>query len=292
MSRRGGGVDEFCPFIFPDGKGVVAVFSAYFDESDRRDGNQPIVIGGLIFTPRQYNRFRTYWQSNVLRYRGRKFSAFHMTDLVSGRQEYEGLAIPDRIVILNHAVTAVERNATGGIAVHFSQAEFEQKAPAHWERVFGSIYTGACGMCLQVTGHWLRQWKHQMDVFYVFEEGHKFKGQADEFLTAFVQDADFRKACRYRQHIWEAKGEPGLQAADLTAWTVARAMAFEDEPKGTDVPRAIRPFLVPMKRFAECLGDRFKLYLFQGKRLDRFFEDMSKPGRWFKRRGSHPRGLR
>lgn len=288
MSTTLGGVDEILPFVFSDGNGLVAVLAGYFDESERPEGHEPICVAGFVFSPGEYKKFRRYWQSNVLRYRGRRFNAFHMTDLVSGKDEYKGLSIADRLVILNHAIHAIQHNARMGVAVHFSQAEFERKAPANWPDIFGSIYTAACGMCLQTTGYWLTQWGCQMDVLYVFEKGHKFRAQADEFLTNFGLDEEMRQRCRYRNHMFELKAEPGLQAADLSAWTVTKAMLLNGS-----APRSLRPFAEPMLRFAGCLGDRYKLYPFQGERLDRFLNEMTtRPMKVFERRGNYPDGLR
>jgi hypothetical protein len=283
------GLDDYFPFIFPDGNGLVAVLTGYFDESERQEHTEPICVGGFVFTPAQYKRFRRYWQSNVLRYRGRTFSAFHMTDLVSGNEEYKGLTIRDRLTILDHAIHAIERNVTAGIAVYFARSEFEQKAPPGWSDIFGSIYTAACGMCLQTTGYWLTQWGHELDVLYVLEKGHKFRAQADEFLSLFGQQDEFRRLCRYRNHIFELKSEPGLQAADLSAWVVTKAMVT----RGGPVSRSTRPFVEPMVRFVSTIDDRFKLYPFEGKRLDTFFASVLKqPLTLIERKGSYPRGLR
>jgi hypothetical protein len=284
-----GGIDEYCPFIFPDGNGLVAVLTGYFDESERREHNEPFCVAGVVFTPAQYKRFRRYWQSNVLRYRGRRFSAFHMADLVGGHEEYKGLKISDRLTILDHAIHAIASNVSAGVAVHFAQAEFEQKAPAGWSDLFGSIYTAACGMCMQTTGYWLTQWGYQMDVLYVLEKGHKFRAQADEYLTMFGQEERFRRRCRYRNHIFELKREPGLQAADLCAWVVTKAMVTA----GGHVSNSTRPFVMPMVDLVHRLGDRFKLYPFEGERLDEFFADvMKQPLNLFVRKGEYPKGLR
>jgi hypothetical protein len=284
-----GYLDYFAPFLLPDG-GLVAVFAGYFDESERLDGHEPICLAGFIFTPAQYKQFRLYWQRNVLRYRGRKFSAFHTTDLVSGHQEYEGLGIPDRLQILDHAIHAIAKNATAGIAVHFSQSEFARKAPANWANTFGSIYTVACSMCLQTTGFWLTELKRQMDVLYVFEAGHKFRAEADEFLAAMGENVEMRQRSRYSNHIFQPKSEPGLQAADFFAWTVTRVMTINDP---SCIPRSLRPFVEPIRRLAAASADRFKFYAFTGLRLERFFDDVAAQQlQSFTRRTTRVRGLR
>jgi hypothetical protein len=201
------GLDDLFPFILPERNGLVAVFAGYFDESVRDQGGEPICVGGFLFKPADYKKFKRRWNKYVLWLRGRQFAHFHMTDLCAGRKEYEGLNITDRLVILNNAVDAVKTFAYMGIGVHFQQAEFESKAPKDWPERFGSIYTAACQMCLQTTGYWLARGESQMNVAYVFEQGHKYHNEADKLLTAIGQHDGARKRFRYHVHLFEYKIE-------------------------------------------------------------------------------------
>lgn len=266
----------------------MAAFTAFFDESVARGVGEPICVAGVVFTPGDYKRFCRYWCRNVLRNRGQRFAAFHMTDLVAGEKDYGSLSIRERIGVLDHAVLAVSRYATAGVAVCFAQEEFERKAPPDWPEVFGSIYSAACGMCLQATGLWLTRWGHQMEVRYVFERGHSFSAQADEFLTAYGQDRDMRQRCRYRSHSFGAKSEVGLQAADLAAWTIAKAAISNGTP-----PRSMVPFVESVMRLANNLNDRYRIHRFEGVLLDRYLHEcMTEPLHTFRRRGGHRKGFR
>lgn len=222
----------------------MSVVAAYFDESERADGNEPICVGGFLFKPSGYKKFRRYWQSHVLRFKGRQLEHFHMTDLVAGHAEYDGLAISDRLEILNHAINAIRTYTYAGISVTFDQAEFERKAPPDWPDVFGSIYTVSCTMCLESSGFWLREWGCQMNVLYVFEQGHKFQDEAHRLLSAVGQHAEARTLFRYRQHMFEPKTEVGLQAADLYSWVITKSRSIDGGP----VPRSLKPFVAPILR--------------------------------------------
>lgn len=176
----------------------------------------------------------------------------------------------------------------GGINIHFSQAEFEQRAPKDWENRFGSIYSSACSMCLHATGFWLTEWKCQLRVLYVFEEGNLFQGQADELLFAMGQESHLRDTCRYRKHMFEAKTEPGLQAGDMFSWIVTKTILLNGQ-----VPRSMRGFVAPLMRLLHGSAGRYKLYPFEGERLDRFLASvLSQPEHKLTSRGPHPRGLR
>lgn len=189
-----------------------------------------------------------------------------MTDLFAGRGVYQDLSIPERIDILNHAVNAIAGNFYVGVGVHFDRVEFEAEAPKDWPRYFGSIYSVACQMCLQSTAFMLDRLKSHLPVLYVFERGHKFRAEADAFLTAIGKHDESRKYYRYRQHIFEEKeAEFGLQAADLMAWTVTKARLGGRHP-------SMRPFLDPLMRLAQTAPERQMIHSFTGETLLKFIE--------------------
>jgi hypothetical protein len=41
--RQERGLSDYFPFLFPSGGGAVLVIGAYFDESVREEGNEPLV---------------------------------------------------------------------------------------------------------------------------------------------------------------------------------------------------------------------------------------------------------
>jgi hypothetical protein len=263
------GLDDYFPFLFPDGRGFVVVIAAYFDESEREDGEQPICVGGFLFKPSGYKALRRYWQSNVLRFRGRQVAPFHMTDLCAGKGVYDGLTIDERLVILNHAVEAVKRNACAAQGVFFDQQELIRKVPAEWPHAFGSIYTIACHMCLQVTGFWLREWSITMPVLYTFERGHRFQSEANAFMDAIGNNEELARHFMYRNHVFESKTEVGLQAADMYAWTITKARSIHGGP----IPRAMQAFTAPLLRMVEGSDGRYRIMVLQGEMLDRFIDE-------------------
>ena len=165
------GLADYLPFLCPNGDGAILILTGYFDESERQEAAEPICVGGYLFKQTGYKQFHRYWRREVLRFHGHSFPHFHMTDLCAGRQEYDGLSIPDRQEILSSAVAGITRFAYGGIAIYFDRAEFEAVAPAEWPKYRGSIYSTACHMCLQATASWLRKWGSGSKVLYVFERG-------------------------------------------------------------------------------------------------------------------------
>lgn len=263
-----GGLGDYFSFLFPEGSGLVLAIGGYFDESERREAGEPICVGGYLFKPAAYVKFKRQWNRTVLRHKQRGFTHFHMTDLCCGQAEYKGLSIAVRVEILNLAVDAIAKHAYGGIGIYFEQAEFERVAPPEWAHAFGSIYSAACHLCLQTTAFWLNEWHSPMRVLYVFERGHKFQAEADEVLSAIGKNEDARKAFRYRNHLFEdKKTECGLQAADLLVWFITKAGV------GAQISRSFRPFVEPLMRLSSSNRSRQQIHPFTGDLLKQFIAE-------------------
>jgi hypothetical protein len=250
------------------------VIDAYFDESLREDGAEPICVGGYVFKPTQHERFVRRWHREVLRLPDRRrLTHFHMTDLCAGKGVYRGLTIAERIGILRRAVDVVGDCAYAGLGVQFRQGEFEALAPAEWATYRGSIYSSACGMCVQVTAHWLRRWGcNNIEVRFVFERGHKFQNEANDILNAIAADDDGRKYFKYREHVFaEKNSEYALQAADLFAWSMTKAESIN----GGAIPSAFRPFAPEVIRLSRRLPGRQNLSFFTGPLLQRYFYEQA-----------------
>ena len=98
------------------GHGAIVILTGLFDESERLDGGEPVCVGGYLFKASGYKQFRRSWKRYVLRFRNRRFTHFHMTDLCAGHGEYEGLTISDRVEILDQAVRSGPRNLDSGLS--------------------------------------------------------------------------------------------------------------------------------------------------------------------------------
>jgi hypothetical protein len=245
---------------------TIVYLRACFDESIRADFDEAICVGGYLFKVAAYERFKRQWHRTVLRHGDRRFTAFHMTDLFAGKKEYDGLRTPDRVAVLDAAIEAVCAHAYAGIGTYFDQAEFERSVEPDWAQNYGSIYSLACQLCLQATGHWLREWKCPMRVDYLFERGHKHWKEADKRLAAVTKLPDISKTFRYRSHAFVDKGEPGLQTADLFAWTMTRVHAHA-------AGKPIYPDFVPVLIKLANAPTRQKLHKVTGDKLKRLLHE-------------------
>ena len=239
----------------------------FFDESEHPEGQKPIAVAGFLFTQTGYAQFYREWRKTVLRHGTRRFAHFHMTDLYAGKGVYADVTIPERVEIFENAITAISKNIYASIGVHFNQKEFEEVAPVEWSHYFGSIYTAACHMCIQATAYGLTKWGSSEKVNYTFENGHKFRAQANSLMEKIRNDAAAKRAFRYRGHSFQEKEQSfGLQAADLFAWNIVKE-SFHT------VPRSLRPFLLSTGRFASEIKKRQVFFPLTGEHLVTFLND-------------------
>lgn len=239
---------------------------AYFDESERDDALDPICVAGYVFKPGGYKKFKKRWR-HAVKIGSTRFYPFHMTDLVAGHGVYDGLAISERVTLLDNAVDAVTEHAYTGIGVYFDREEFEAVAPPEWPLVFGSIYSAACQMCVALTAdHLVTQKRCHLKVLYVFEQGHKYQEEVDRTLKSIRNSPQHRRSYRYQNHLFEFKeNECGLQAGDLLAWATTKLESggWQARSFGAFIPSILKLGGTDEShvRYIKITGDRLKQYI-------------------------------
>jgi hypothetical protein len=72
---------------------------------------------------------------------------------------------------------------------------------------------------------------------YYFEQGHKYRSDADNFLVWLMESEEVRSRYRYRMHAFLPKETPWLHPADLLAWQWRLERSRHNVP-GRRPPRA------------------------------------------------------
>ena len=151
----------------------------------------------------------------------------------------------------------------------FEQSEFVSEAPSWYAEHQGSIYSAACQICLRSTTVWLEEHACHQLVAYFFESGHKFEKEADAFLRHVAQMPTAEGTHRYHSHSFmNKKKAAGLQAADVLAWTIARAnVGFQNN-------RTMAVF-EPHVRALSQDSSRYQINIFTREKLRRFFKEQA-----------------
>jgi len=248
----------------PQGCIAVFVLNGYYDESARQGARDPISVAGYPFKPTAYKQFCRQWR-NVLRAAG-GVDFLHMTDLYAGKAQYEQLK--DRASVFKMAVDTIDQYATAGVGVAFFQDELEALVPEEWPQRFGSNYSGACQICLQLTANWLDEHRQFASVFYTLENGHTFRNEIDRVLHKAAGTPELKQLFRYHGHTFlDKRDATGLQAADVLAWASTKILSLK---AGGQVPASFRSVINVMA----LDKSKYKVKLLTGKHLIAFLKQL------------------
>jgi hypothetical protein len=136
---------------------------------------------------------------------------------------------------------------------------------------------------MRATAFWLQEHGRYQLVAYTFENGHKFQHEANAVMSrmgSVVTDTH-----RYHSHSFaDKKTTAGLQAADVLAWTIARArIGF---PRNRTI-QLFRPHLLALAKD----NNRYQVQIFTDEKLHSFFqEQLDKSAEYYFKRPPEMRG--
>ncbi len=117
-------------------------YRAFFDESERLTAGDPLCVAGYTFRQADYKQFSRAWRdllATALPWRS--IAAMHMTDLIQGKESFDGVAIPDRAACLERAAKIICDHAMVVTGALVDQKEFEAAAGPDWpERLWRLIH--------------------------------------------------------------------------------------------------------------------------------------------------------
>jgi hypothetical protein len=222
--------DEFIDLLIPsDGKGLVAVMRAFFDESEHAESGW-FCIAGYAYERRKARRFNKEWK----RLWGER--VFHMSEFAHSRGVF---ALPDdeRDRLIRKSVSIVTRTAAVGVITFCNAREIERAMAAAGEQVVGfrGPYSLCHHVCMLALGKWSRQNMEAEGVSYVFEDGYKENYDAHQFMGEIRQMPALRHAYACVAHAFEDKKRfLPIQSADLLAYEFVK---FRRELGGDRPPR-------------------------------------------------------
>jgi hypothetical protein len=265
------------PFLEADGCKFVMTIGGYFDESQRSDGDEPISVAGYLFRPGKYKTFALKWRRFLkTAIKGRPLPFFHMTKLYAGDGDYYLSADRQesaelRAAILGRAVALINQHIMCGVAVVFDRAEVEWVAPENFGRLFGSLYTSACQLCMRASANWMHEHDVHSEVAYMFESGHKFQEEANYLLNGIATAEHLTKKYNYSSHGFGDKRKiAGLQAADVLAWVASRVKV---KARMNHTMKEFQPHLETLLRDE----NRYHAHAMTGQKLRRFIADQFGP---------------
>ena len=191
---------------------LVAMFTAYFDASGKKD-TPVLVVAGFVSEVRRWTEFSTRWKGLLAE---QSFEYFHMNKFVARKKPFDKWGpgpSPERDSFFKQLVetslrwtnktisTIVPRRSYNAVNRHFQLDE-----------TFGGPYSLAGIGCIVRTLKWARRQKIESLIEFIFEDGDEGKGRLDELARRRLKvEPDFK-----------SKQLAPLQAADLVAWEHAK----------------------------------------------------------------------
>jgi hypothetical protein len=227
--------------LLPEGKGLVGVLAAYFDESGTDDESPVMCVAGYLFTAPKATVFTRRWNTALER-AGVEY--FRMSECAHGRGQFKGMPMERRIELERKLIELIRQYATHGFAVSMSRAEFEAAAPPEWRENLGGAYTACLMMCVMMVTKWADEHRYQGRIAYFFESGHQHASEANRHMENVAKVPSERAITRYASHTFVAKGSLSrpCEAADFLAWHMHKVLCdvLRSEKSGSPLKLELR----------------------------------------------------
>jgi uncharacterized protein DUF3800 len=198
----------------------LAVFEAFFDESKRPGGI--FCVAGFVFVASQSKTFSREW----LRFVG-PYWPFHMVefvrrkDKINRKAKFADMTDEEHLAFLRGAIELIKRRMTVAISISCNAGDVKRLSPGF--RGFRDAYSVCCYLCMSLLADWIKSRGLDDRVAYVFEQGSRFKGEADFLVGMAGKHPVTREQFRYESHAFVNKESSSqVQAADLYAWELAK----------------------------------------------------------------------
>lgn len=242
-----------------EGRGIVGLLEAYFDESERQGGI--FCVAGYAFIPRQTRTFIKAWKPLFA-----PFGGFHMKDLVHRRKGFEGISCDQRDNLLREAVRIINTTMQFGFAVSCPMDEIMLHSQS--VHAFRHAYPICCYLAMIELVHMMIEARVEREVFYTFESGHPCEGEAREFIKAIASNPAAKRDLRHAGDAFLPKNAAvPLQAADLLAWEWAKC-------KDETIDRRLRPIRNSLLALFRRDTKRYKVAHVHGEKLAKYLAVM------------------
>jgi hypothetical protein len=269
--------EHLCSSLFLEKDNLVAVLTAYFDESynhlhpDRSDEPLLYTVGCWLSTVERWKKFGRRWAS-ILNEAG--IDDFHMNRYESRFPPYDTWSDKKRIRVLQKLHKAIRDTYIYGCVVSVHKAEWDEfmKDDAKLRNSFGRTHYGFCVQaCVMLISDWCAKNSFNEEIHYIFAHLNKQGGVLDPLFKRVLSDPKLKS--RYRVgKIWSkgfAKDVAQLQAADIQAYEWNKRMANFMSPNARESRKSLKSLVSPedQHRIDPMYFD--KQYLTEWVELDR-----------------------
>lgn len=244
--------ERFIQTMLPNGRGLLAVFEAYFDESVQSQTGDFCMVG-CLYTAKKAVRFTKQWRKATGGH------PFHTKD------ERMRRSLDDPI--WPRLANIITKNRKLTVAFHVDLNELREVA-SPGRKLEKLAYVVTTSACIKLIAFWQLAEGLEIPVSYTFASGHQGENAADGFLTGALSMAVTKEAYRYGGHAFADANELELlQGSDFAANHFSRSLVHM-------TARGRSPSGISMKVFSAGKHKRNALRTLTGEKLKAELRDI------------------
>ena len=215
-----------CRALFLPRKSLIAVLTAYFDESynhhTETDRHSPLVytVGCWLSTAEHWKTFGKKWSAAL---RSAQIDSFHMKEYETRRREYQHWTELKRIGVLKRLHRIIKEHVLYGCASAVGRIAYDEIITPDVRDVFGKTYYGFTALgCIELINEWCNKNAYDGPIHYVFADLAKQGSDLDRIFRRALNNPTIKKQLRMNG-MWTKglmKEIVQLQAADIIAYEI------------------------------------------------------------------------
>ncbi len=206
----------------------MATLTAFCDETGTHDPAPLTCVGGYVFDEEGQRAFTEKWAKTLEPMKQRGIRCFHAADCnAANAPPFSSLSLAERKAFFDDLISLIRSTAKFGMAAAIEDQTFKQVIKRNKVQIFtGSKYTACALRSLIFIQQWADERSFDGTIFYRFESGNEYQGEADFMMKRIARTPELRQRFRYEAHSFEPKYSLlPLQAADLWVWLWQRAFS-------------------------------------------------------------------
>ena len=239
--------------VCPTEAAAVAMFTVHLDDSGSQSARNAFAVGGYLAHAEQWDEAQRNWSEILAAFNQRhgcNVRYFHMTDLVSGYEDFEGLSEPVRLSLMESLIALIRCRTLTGVGSSMRTEHYIEIVGSPDDK--GRIDPPPLSLCFHRTYLLAKGWVYKskepdQSIVFVIEKGSKYVGELMGGFEMVSKSPEFKNLFALDSITQGPKGIVGLQMADLYAWCLGA------ERKGVLLRRGriSETFRVPLNYFLD-----------------------------------------
>jgi Protein of unknown function (DUF3800) len=221
------GFREFAQTILPGGKGIMALFRAYFDDSGTHRDAPVVVFGGLVGTDTQWEGFDAKWRAKLAEPLPGKprLKRFHLSACMAADDEFRDYKPVEREAVAGAFRDIIIESGLGSTASAVDHVAWEELVVGLPRRFLGSAKQPCFLSCINRALEFVRAWGHEGDQIAIMFDQAQESAEIHDLINKYLWNEPAVASVTFGR----VENFPALQGADIIAtesyWHAQRDIA-------------------------------------------------------------------